>query len=428
MSLAVDAPGGGTVLFLANRLPWPLADGWARRTFHVVQQLSVRWPVHLVVFADGDAQRLADARAALGERVHVQALPARPLRKLRGVAGAVLRNRPYHVSADSDARMSRVVREALAGGSVRVMACAGVNMAGYFALDTAHRAVHVVDTHNIDSLVVDRFASLIGDPLRRAFATLSGPQMRAWEHQVFSESDLVLVCSESEVGLAQEIAPGAAVHCVPNGAELEPVRTAPASSARDGRPTLLFFGRLDYFPNVDALQYFRSAMLDRLRGALPGFRFRIVGAGKLDDIRALFSDVPEAEVVGFVDSLSDELHDADAVVVPLRTGGGTRLKILEAMAASCPIVSTTIGAEGIAARDGVELLLRDDADAFVDAVVSLVRDPALGRRLGAAARTRIQERYSWDGIGGALRGLVLDTIGATHGAAPVTLASQASAR
>ena len=371
-----DAPQAtrrpASALFLANRLPWPLADGWARRTFHVVRQLAEQWPVQLLVFAHDDPARLADARAAFGDAVEIRVLPLRPMRRLRGVAGALLRNRPYHVSADSDARMNDAVTKALGGGTVEVLACAGVNMAGYFALDPAHRALHVVDTHNIDSLVVDRFASLIKDPLRRAFATLSGTQMRAWEQHVFSTADLVLVCSDSEVGLARERAPKAAVHCIPNGAELGPV--PPASAGADvvdaqttAAPSLLFFGRLDYFPNVDALHFLKASMLEELRRQLPGFRLRIVGAGNLDAIRTLFADVPEADVVGFVDSLDGELHRADAVIVPLRTGGGTRLKILEAMAAGCPIVSTTIGAEGIDARDGHELLLRDEPQAFAAA-------------------------------------------------------------
>ncbi len=393
-------------LFLANRLPWPLVDGWSRRTFHVIRQLAMEWPVHVIVLSDGDPARLREAQAALGDSVTVQSIRRRPFRRMRGVLGSLLRNRPFHVAADTDADFARAVTTFLGANDVALIGCAGVNMAGYFALDARHAALHLVDTHNIDSLVVDRFATLAKDPFRRAFLTLAGPQMRAWEQQVFADADLVIVCSDSEIGLARSLAADAAVFCIPNGAEVEPLPARDSPRPTAGGAQLLFFGRLDYFPNVDALEFLRASMIDELRLQLPGFRIRIVGAGDTAAIEALFRDVPEVEVVGFVDSIGGELQAADAVIVPLRTGGGTRLKILEAMAAARPVISTTIGAEGIEATDGVDILLRDQPAEFVAAVASVIADRASAERLGAAARNTIVARYSWDGIGSNLRSLV----------------------
>jgi glycosyltransferase involved in cell wall biosynthesis len=398
---AHSAAQAASALFLTNRLPWPLIDGWSRRTFHVVRQLAVEWPVRLIVFSDGDRMRLDAAQLALGSSVQIESVRRRPLRRLRGIWGSLFRDRPFHVAADSDDRFARAVSEALRSGDARIIGCAGVNMAGYFVLDASHRAMHLVDTHNIDSLVVDRFASLISDPFRRAFAALSGPQMRAWEAQVFTNADLVMVCSSSEVVLTRQIAPSASVQCVPNGADVLPAY--PVATRNRSAPTQLFFGRLDYFPNIDAMQYLRSAMIEPLREQLPGFRVRIVGAGDGSSLTALFRDVPEVEVVGFVDSLDEELAKADAVIVPLRTGGGTRLKILEAMAAGRPVISTSVGAEGIEATDGVDILLRDEPGAFVKAIGAVLREPVYADRIGKAARQLIVDCYSWDGIGRALR-------------------------
>ncbi len=421
MTVADHSAGqSASALFLANRLPWPLIDGWSRRTFHIVRQLAVQWPVRLIVFSDGDQARLDAAQTALGANVQIESVRRRPMRRLRGLTGSLFRDRPFHVAADSDASFARAVTQALRTGDVRLIGCAGVNMAGYFALDHEHRALHIVDTHNIDSLVVDRFASLISDPFRRAFATLSGPQMRAWEESVFTDADLVVVCSTSEIALARQIAPNATVQCVPNGADVLPA--APHLITDRNAPSLLFFGRLDYFPNIDALQFLRSTMIAPLRAQLPGFRVRIVGAGDVASLTALFRDVPEVEVIGFVDSLTDELARADAVIVPLRTGGGTRLKILEAMAAGRPVVSTTIGAEGIDATDGVNIVLRDEPDAFVQAIGEVVRDAAFANRIGKAARQLIVDRYSWDGIGHALR----ESVTARLVAKPAAMAADAS--
>lgn len=410
-----------TGLFLANRLPWPLVDGWSRRTFHVIRQLAMEWPVHLIVLSDGDQARLRDAQAAFGSSITIQSVRRRALRRLRGLRGSILQNRPFHVAADSDAAFADAVRTFLRTNDVRLIGCAGVNMAEYLALDEGHRSLHLVDTHNIDSLVVDRFASLATDPFRRAFLAIAGPQMRAWEQQVFAKADLVLVCSKSEIALARALSPEAAVHCVPNGAEVQmlPAHAPHETISRPAR--LLFFGRLDYFPNVDALRFLRESMLDELRRQLPGFHIRIVGAGDTSAITALFRDAPEVEVVGFVDSIGDELRDADAVLVPLRTGGGTRLKILEAMAAGRPVISTTIGAEGIDATDGFDILLRDQPDEFVAAVAAVIADPQLAHRLGVAAHGTIVTHYSWDGIGSSLRKLVASHLDARQPSEPASV-------
>ena len=340
---------------------------------------------------------------------------------MRGLVGSLMQNRPFHVAADTDRAYKEAVSAYLRANDVGLIGCAGVNMAGYFALDAEHNALHLIDTHNIDSLVVDRFASLAKDPFRRAFLALAGPQMRAWEQQVFASADLVIVCSDSEIALARALAPDAAVHCIPNGADVEPApaRTLNAPASQPAR--LLFFGRLDYFPNVDALEFLRSSMIEDFRRELPGFRIRIVGAGETAATKALFRDVPEVDVVGFVDSINDELQNADAVIVPLRTGGGTRLKILEAMAAGRPVISTTIGAEGIAATDGVDILLRDQPGEFVSAVTTVIHDRVYAEKLGSAARRTITARYSWDGIGTSLRNLVEASLGEHQSTKAVTV-------
>jgi glycosyltransferase involved in cell wall biosynthesis len=396
-------------VFIANRLPWPLIDGWSRRTFHIVHQLSLEWPTKLLVLHGGDVSDVTDALAAFGEGVSIEFIRPRKYRRARGVLGSLVSGRPFHVAADWDARLARLVASAVSAHGVEVIACAGVNMASYIDLPRGSQISDVVDTHNIDSLVVDRFSSFLDDPLRRAFSKLAAPKLRTWEERVFARSALVLVCSGDEVSIVKSSTPSARVFSVPNGAQIA-FSGRRVEDAPNKHPVLLFFGRLDYFPNVDAVDFFCAQILDPLRRLVPAFRLRIVGAGSDTSMRALVDRHSELELVGLVDDIGAELALADAAIVPLRSGGGTRLKILEALAAGCPVVSTTAGAEGLEVTDDLHLLLRDDAESFASAIQSVIEDSKLAQRLSQAGRALAEERYSWDGIGNSMRQLVRDTI------------------
>ncbi|MCA0375117.1 MAG: glycosyltransferase family 4 protein [Gemmatimonadetes bacterium] len=402
---APHAAAGGRCVFIANRLPWPLADGWARRTFHVLEALAAEWPTHFIAYHAGtDAERERDraaCEAAFEGRVTVEALPRPSHRLLRGVLGSLVRNQPLHIPVNTSAAFAAAVDRAMAAGPVSVWGCAGVYMAHYMP-PARPGLVRLIDTHNIESLAVARQARFTTQALRRWFTTRTAGQLEVFERSAFADSDLVVVCSQDEVPIAQARAPQCAATMIANGVDLarfDGVRTPHPNS-------LLFFGRLDYFPNVDAVRFFTESIAAPLAARVPGVRLRIVGAGDTTAVRALAAPFPWIEVVGEAPDIVTELLHAAAVVVPLRVGGGTRLKILEALATRAPIVSTTIGAEGIAARDDVELLLRDTPDAFVDATARLLAQPEESARLGAAARALAEAHYSWDAIGEALRARV----------------------
>lgn len=401
---AAAAPGGRCV-FVANRLPWPLSDGWARRTFHVLEALAAEWPAHFIAYHAGDAaEREADraaVEAAFNGRVTVEVLPRPSYRSARGVIGSVVRNQPFHIAANTDKAFRDAVSRAMRAGPVSVWGCAGVYMAHYMPA-ARPGLVRLIDTHNIESLAVERQARFTQNTLRRWYTSRTAGQLEVLERDRFAASDIVVVCSRDEIPIALERSPRCTAEVVANGVDLTRFDGVRAPVAN----TLLFFGRLDYFPNVDAVRYFVESIAAPLVARAPNVRLRIVGAGDTTAVREMAAPFPWIEVVGEAPDIVAELLRATAVIVPLRFGGGTRLKILEALATRAPIVSTTIGAEGIDARDGEQLLLRDTPDGFVDATVSLLTDSAAATRMGNAARALAESHYSWDAIGSGLRDLV----------------------
>ncbi len=226
----------------------------------------------------------------------------------------------------------------------------------------------------------------------RALDLVDVRRWRTWQHRCSAEVDVVTVCSELDVarsGCANAIA-------VPNGYDLawepRPIdRTAVSST-----PTVLFVGLLSYEPNHDAARWFATRVLPRLRRQVPALRFRVVGRGSdaVSDLRGL----PGVDVVGEVRSMRGELEKADLVVVPIRQGAGTRLKVTEALANRIPCVSTRVGAEGIDVIDGIHLLLADDEDTFTSACGRLLGDASLRSRVAKAGFELYEARYRWPDI------------------------------
>lgn len=198
---------------------------------------------------------------------------------------------------------------------------------------------------------------------------------------------------------------------------------SPGERRDQQRPLVMFVGAMDWEPNVDAVKYFCAEVWPQILTAVPGARFRIVGRNPDRRVAALVSE--SVEVTGRVPSVVDHLREAAVVVVPLRIGGGTRLKIYEAMAVGRAVVSTTVGAEGLDVHDGKDVVLADAPSAFAKSVIALLKDSAVRRKQEQAALV-LARSYGWPRIG-ARFGEVLRQVVARHLPAVPTAADLASA-
>jgi len=270
------------------------------------------------------------------------------------------------------------------------------------------RPVVVVDAHEIAHEMVRQFARSGSGLGRTLYAGLDWRKLRAEELEAFRSADAVVVCSEVDRQRVLQNLPAVRSVVVPNAADLEHYRPRPGDPSPDGR-TVLFFGLLSTLPNIDGVRWLTREIWPQVLRARPDARLKILGKDAPPEVEALAG--PTVEVTGFVSDLRPHLASAAAVVVPLRLGGGTRLKIVEAMAMARPIVSTTLGAEGIEARSDQHLLLADTPVAFAADVVKLLNDPRDGARLGNAGRALAEERYSWTGAATALDTLYRELLG-----------------
>jgi glycosyltransferase involved in cell wall biosynthesis len=256
----------------------------------------------------------------------------------------------------------------------------------------------IVDSHNIDYDLSRQYART-GSLTRRLYAGLNWRKLRREELATYRDADGVYLCSAADQQRLRDRVPGIRTQVIPNAADVEYYQPRDIHSPPDGR-TVVFFGHLSYFPNVDGVTYFVREIWPRIAEVHPKARLKIIGGDAPRSLLALAR--PGVELIGFVPDLRPHLSAAAAVVVPLRLGGGTRLKIVEAMAMGTAIVSTSLGVEGIEATPGRDLLVEDKPEAFADAVNRLLAQPSLAAGLRQSARLLALQRYSWSRAANAL--------------------------
>ncbi|HUZ00252.1 MAG TPA: glycosyltransferase [Thermomicrobiaceae bacterium] len=386
------------ILFLTPYLPNPPQSGGRRRLHELMSGLARTHSVSVVslVEAGGDhAQAIAATRAYCDEVVTVpsdrsgllatrrkRALQARSLLSPWSFERSIYRRPAYQAALDAALR-----REPFDVVSVEFaqMTCYRVLRAG------AGAGALILDEHNVEYDILRRTAATEAGAARKLYNYLDFLKLRREERASWRRVDGCSLTSSRDRDLLQREVPSLPTAVVPNGvdtAAFAPSETAPAEPM-----TLVFFGAIDYYPNTHGLLFFLNAVFPRIKQRHPRARLVIVGQSPPDSIRAWESD--DVIVTGLVADVRPYLARAAAIVVPLHIGGGTRLKILEAMAMGKAIVSTRIGAEGIDVGDGRDILLGDSAEEFAAQVCRLLDNPELSRRIGNGARELVVRAYDW---------------------------------
>ncbi|MCA1626528.1 MAG: glycosyltransferase, partial [Acidobacteria bacterium] len=259
----------------------------------------------------------------------------------------------------------------------------------------------VLFQHNVESALWGRQAAHDPHPLKRVAFKLEAAKMLAYESATVGRFHHTIAVSEHDREQMMSMTDPARITVVPTGVDLRQYRAAAAAAdvesgatvtASVSAPLVMFLGSMDWEANIDGVDYFCRDIWPAVLAAVPGARFRIVGRNPHPRVKKLASD--SVEVTGTVPSVIDHLQEADVFVVPLRVGGGTRLKIFEAMALGKAVVSTTIGAEGLEVTHGRDVLLADDAQTFADNVETLLRDTRIRREFAEAA-VELAARHDW---------------------------------
>ena len=391
------------LLWMKSDVLLPLDTGGKLRTWHLMRHLAARHDITYLGFSTPDQRREhIEGMHEVARAVHVvpRSHPAKgSLNFYAGAAAHLLDPLPYAVGKYRSRAFRRRLDELLRREAFDLIVCdflvPAVNLPRRLPCPS------VLFTHNVEAEIWRRHAETKRGRVSRFLYGVQHRRMLRFEARTLARFDGVLAVSDADRETFARLYPGAVtqpVHVVPTGVDTEFFR--PASSSPGAR-TLVFTGSMDWLPNEDAMLFFCADVLPLIRREEPEVTLSIVGRTPTPAVARL-AQQHGVVVTGRVDDVRPHMANAAVYIVPLRIGGGTRLKIFEAMAMGKAVVSTTIGAEGLPVSDGQHLVLADSAQTFADAVVRLLRNVEQRRALEAAARTLVVQRYDWAAVAGEL--------------------------
>lgn len=387
------------ILFVTEKFPYPLDTGGNVRSYHLLRGLATRHQVTLVATNGGEV-RSAHVEH-LRQFCSTVALADVGSWSAWRDAGVLLRSlfdqTPVVIARRRRPELAAVVRRLAAGDAFDTVYFNHLDAAIYLP-DVPAGALKVLDEHNVVTNQVKSIAVADGNPLRRMLLRRDAQRVARHEAAVARQMDLCLTCSAMDADALRKLGVSRRIVVVPNGVDTE-YFTPPSSRGESSyTPAVIFVGTLDYEPCERGVWYFCNSILPLIRRACPALRFVVVGRNPSARIRALATSDPLVELTGRVEDVRPFMARAQVCVVPLLSGSGTRLKILEAMAAGLPVVSTAIGAEGIEAESGRHLWIADEPQEFCARVVQLLQEPEQAGRVRVAARELVEAKYSWHAV------------------------------
>ena len=384
------------ILWIKTELLHPVDKGGKIRTYQMLRALARQHHVTYLCLDDGGAANdaLARSRDYAQETVVVPFIP--PAKGSPGFYGALIANLlstlPYAVTRyRSGALQAQVSRLAPAADLV---VCDFLTPAINVVNHVQSRAV--LFQHNVEAMIWKRHASVAQNVLRRAYMTLQWKRMKRFEAAACRQFAHVVAVSASDAQRFRDEYGVKSVSDVSTGVDLDYFSPTPGTQRHDSE--LVFVGSMDWMPNDEGIRWFAAEVFALVLQRVPGAKLTVVGRFPSATLLRLAEKLPAIEVTGTVPDVRPYLERATLSIVPLRIGGGTRLKIYEAMALGTPIISTTIGAEGLPVLDGEHLRLADSPAAQAEAIVDLLQRPAEARRLADNARVYVKKHCSWDAI------------------------------
>ncbi|MBZ5725183.1 MAG: glycosyltransferase [Acidobacteriia bacterium] len=385
------------ILFLSPRQSWPANSGAKLRDYYLAQALGRRADLTYVFFSEPGSVSPRPADLPFCRRIVSVPSPRlyTPPKIVRGFLGRW----PLPVVNYTSDEMKAALAAVLRADRFDLVHLDSIHLAAYVSgVRQAATAPVVYDWHNIESELMRRYCAGVRSPLRKLYAAWTAHRWAALEKQILLQAFGHAVCSERERAQLLDIVPNARVAVIENGVDTAFFAAPPASS---NRCRIVFVGSMRFHANIEAAVWFVRSVWPRIRERFPAWRLTLVGYDPAPAVLALRGEA-NVEVTGTVRDVRPYYREALAAIVPLRTGGGTRLKILEAMAAGVPVVSTALGAEGLAVSPGRHLLIADRQEDWLRLLSALSLQDDLWKGLVTAGQDLVQTRYDWEILGNTL--------------------------
>jgi sugar transferase (PEP-CTERM/EpsH1 system associated) len=386
------------ILWLKTELLHPVDKGGKIRTYHLLKQLKTDHQITYLTLDDGSAP--ADARDDAVEYCHdLIRIPHATREKFStGFYAELAVNMasplPYAIVKYRSEQMTKAIEAATAKNHFDVVICDF--LAPAVNLPRVLKTPVVLFQHNVEASIWQRHYEVQKNAIKKRYLYWQWRKMQNFERDACRRVDCVIAVSEADAEMMQRDYGLAKVYDIPTGVDVEFFKPTGEIATRPN--SLVFTGSMDWLPNEDAMQYFINDVMPLVRQAVPDLRLTIVGRSPYPSLVELAGRDSNIVVTGRVDDVRPYMEEAAAFIVPIRIGGGTRLKIYEAMAMEKPVISTTVGAEGLNVNDGEDLLLADSPADFAKAVVRVLQEPPFARQLGSKGAQKVRQLYAWNKV------------------------------
>ena len=390
------------ILFVSHFIPHPPTGGASLRNYNIVKELSRNNSLHLVTFTQRDRhptrEKIALSREVLKDYCEEMAIIDVPSDfsslKWYSLLGFNLFSRePYSAWRFWAPEMVQAITNQIDKHSFDIVHVDTIALAGY--IRHLRRLPAILNHHNVESTLLLRRAATEKNPATKAYINLQGKKLRRAEQRALGEYDGNISVSELDSQELLSLNPAATVRVVPNGTDTEYFK--PIDGVAEDL-SLVFAGSMAWYPNGDAMILFGEKIWPLIKKEIPNITMNLIGSRAPAEVVQFGANDSNFKVLGFVDDVRPTIARAAVYVVPIRVGGGTRLKILDAMAMGKAIVSHPIGAEGLDVTDGKDIVIAEEPEAFAKCVIELVRNEQKRRLIREQARKSVIEKYSWSTI------------------------------
>jgi glycosyltransferase involved in cell wall biosynthesis len=377
----------------------PLTHGGRIRSYYLAKELASHHDVSIFTFSSEEENPIPAHESLKETFKEVVCLPikipkARGARESLNYVRNLISNRPYSASKYCQPWIARELTSHLAERSYDLLVCDFLLTGAVVPWDWPRPKV--LFTHNIEAVIWERHYRISKNPVWKAVCYREFRMLERMEREYISRADHVLAVSEKDRDFFVRYAAKENLTVIPTGVDVDYFR--PQHGLED-QELMVFTGSMDWIANEDGIIFFIEKVLPLLRQTLPHVKLAVVGRRPSERMKKIGANVAGVEVTGTVDDIRPYLARGSVYVVPLLVGGGTRIKIFEAMAAGKAVVSTTIGAEGLPVRHGENIFLADEPKYFAQCVLEVLRNRTLRERISASARRLVEEKYSWSVVG-----------------------------
>jgi len=377
------------ILFLISQIPYPPDTGAKIRSFNLIKQLSFKHKITVMAFGD-DVKEAFKIGALRPYCKNIIVVPRKATMKYLSMFLNIFSTLPYTVKKYHTGAIEKRLMELAFNGRFDLIHCDSLQMS--LNLRRTNTIPKVLTEHNVESAILERYSQNEPNIFKKIYVGIQSNKLARYEFDTCRRFNKCIAVSENDSNLIQKHSGISNISVVPNGVDCS------YFTPQKGfvKPfSLVFTGSLDWLPNEDALMYFFSDIYPLLKKKVPHVNITIVGRNPSSKLKKIASKDSSIALRGRVDDVRSYIAQNQIVIVPLRIGGGTRLKILEAMAMGKPVVSTTIGAEGLGVANDENILLADNPENFTKRIVYLFENIKKMESLAIAGRKLVEEKYDW---------------------------------